>query len=356
MDVSGKSTSQQIAVKRKDSKNVNFWGGDDEEGKDGNPDIENNGAESAKLKASAKFVKPTKEGLIKEILNHGAMSMGLKNGKNKPEAVFPYSEGPERLDEDFNELNAPWVDIDIANEHSKKKMYRIGALNFSNTFLRTFMLDEKDINLGVVLHFFFLKSAAACLFVLTILSIPSIIISYSGKHVQASMQDGMGLYQFTVGNIGFDQSNSLYLNQSSCGHKASAFGTKYDGTCLHAFGAQLTSPEVAGLLTLFEVLQILAFFCFVLHLRRRVLEITDERNALKMYVKLSDYSIIIRGLPIDTTEEELVTFFSELYPLDRNDWKGRPAVQGNYPLYYLPSEPMTNHPLCLPFLMSCSFH
>ena len=61
MDVSGKSTSQQIAVKRKDSKNVNFWGGDDEEGKDGNPDIENNGAESAKLKASAKFVKPTKE-------------------------------------------------------------------------------------------------------------------------------------------------------------------------------------------------------------------------------------------------------------------------------------------------------
>ena len=333
MQISGKSSvSQNGTIAKNDSKkNVNFWG-EDEENKDGDPDIENNKETMKKASQSSKAFKPTKEGLIKEMLNHGALSMGLKNGKNKPEAVFPYSEGPERLDEDFNELNAPWVapNIDIANEHSKKKMYRNGSLNLSNTFLRTFMLDEKDISLGVVLHFFFLKSTTVCLFVMTILSIPSIILSYSGNHVPVNLQDGMGLYQFTVGNIGFDQTNSKYLNQSSCGTTTSALGSgSYNGTCLHAFGKQLTSPEVAGLLTLFEILQILAFFCFVLHLRRRVLEITDERNALKSYVKLSDYSVIIRGLPIDTTEEELVTFFSELYPLDRKDWKDRPAVQGN---------------------------
>ena len=336
MHLSGKSSESNTKKMTKDAKknvNVNYWGDDDDEGKDGDPDIEKGSKEDTKKATqSSKTVKPTKEDLIKEVLNHGALGMGLKHGKNKPEAVFPYSEGVERLDEDFNELNAPWVapNIDVANERSKMKMYRSGSLNLSNTFLRTFLLDEKDLSLGVVLHFFFVKSTAICLFIMTILSIPSIILSYSGNHVQVNMQDGMGLYQFTVGNIGFDQSNKAYLNQSSCGQKASALGTSsYNGTCLHAFGQQLTSPEVAGLLTLFEVLQILAFFCFVLHLRRRVLEITDERMALKTHVKLSDYSIVIRGLPIDTTEEELVMFFSELYPLDRKDWKDRPAVQGN---------------------------
>lgn len=41
---------------------------------------------------------------------------------------------------------------------------------------------------------------------------------------------------------------------------------------------------------------------------------------------VAEYSISVNGLPSNTTVEELVRHFSNLYPLDRPDWKGRPGI------------------------------
>jgi len=308
--------------------------GDDEEAKDGGG-TQGVGKGGAKVNAANSKAKPKKSDLIKEILNVGAAVLGLTGGKYKPEIAYPYTRGNERLDEDFNEVGLQWEppDVDVALTTNQKRMWRNGELPYVNLLGAT-MIHEPDIALGTQLHFYFVKSAAVCLFVMSVLCVPSLVLTMHGTHVPAVARDPMGLYVFTVGNIGLDESSRTFRNDSSCGHTVSSFGSTYHGTCVRALGLTLTSPEAAGLLTLFEVLQVLAFFCFVLHFRRRVMEMVAERRAkdAASSVKPSDYTVVVRGVPHGTTEEELVDFFSQLYPLDVPDWKQRPAVADARPV------------------------
>ena len=336
--VSGRrpASAKQINANGAVSRKVAFFDNDvDEEEKDGGGGTRRNSRKGERGSLMSAKAKPKKSDLIKEVLNVGAAVLGLSAGKYKPEIAYPYTLGSERLDEDFNEIGLQWQppDAEAALDTNRKRMWRDGELPYIK-LLGTTMINEPDITLGTQLHFFFVKSAAVCLFVMSILSVPSLMLTMGGTHVPVDKRDPMGFYVFTTGNIGFDESSSTFRNASSCGHAVSAFGSAYAGTCVHALGFMLTSPEAAGLLTLFEVLQVLAFLCFVLHLRRRVMEIAAARHAQDAAgrVKLSDYTVVVRGVPHGTTEEELVGFFSQLYPLDVPDWKQRPAVADAHPV------------------------
>lgn len=116
----------------------------------------------------------------------------------------------------------------------------------------------------------------------------------------------------------------------------SLFGTPfngtnaYNGTCLHVLGQTLTAPEISGVLSICEVIQIFAFFCFAWHLQRKVYALREIREVSTTAV--SDYSIIVRNLPKDATKMQVIAHFNGLYPLDKPDWQGRPALVGARPV------------------------
>ena len=83
-------------------------------------------------------------------------------------------------------------------------------------------------------------------------------------------------------------------------------------------------PETVGILTACEILQIISFFCFIFHLSRVTNTIKVERE--KLICSVSDYSVIVKNIPSDTTKEELIAHFNSLYPLDEKDWLGRSPV------------------------------
>ena len=134
-----------------------------------------------------------------------------------------------------------------------------------------------------------------------------------------------GLYCI-VGNIGYNPVYPEYDMESSCNATRTFSGSNhgYNGTCIHVFNTEFKLPEVAGLLTFFEIIQILVFFCFIFHLQRVTNTIKIARE--KELCSVSDYSIIVRKIPADTTKEQLISHFNALYPLDEKDWLGRPPL------------------------------
>ena len=90
-------------------------------------------------------------------------------------------------------------------------------------------------------------------------------------------------------------------------------------------------PETVGILTASEIIQILSFFCFIFHLSRVTSTIKAERE--RLLCSVSDYSVVVKQIPKDTTKEELIDYFNALYPLDEKDWTGRPPV-GTYVYFF----------------------
>lgn len=175
---------------------------------------------------------------------------------------------------------------------------------------------------------------------MTVFAMPSIIMSFTGSRIPAELRDAIGLYQFTIGNIGYDPASSTYSNNSVCsvgGQPAvSLFGVPfngtgaYNGTCVRFLGQTLTGPEVSGVLSVCEVLQILSFFCYVWYLHWIVTSTREKREVST--TAISDYTIIVKNLPKDCTKEQVVAHFNCLYPLDKPDWLGRPGLAGVRPV------------------------
>jgi hypothetical protein len=83
---------------------------------------------------------------------------------------------------------------------------------------------------------------------------------------------------------------------------------------------------VGGILSFFEVIQILSFFCFIFHLQRLTDNINVQRE--RLHCRISGYTIVVHNIPKDTTVQQIHDHFNELYPLDRIDSAGRPPIAG----------------------------
>ena len=90
--------------------------------------------------------------------------------------------------------------LDQANEYRLQTMYREGSAPLWETDL----VEASDLSRGVVLHFFFLRSVIICMCVMTLLSFPILIFCYYGSRIPLALQDPIGLYRFTLGNLGYD--------------------------------------------------------------------------------------------------------------------------------------------------------
>ena len=169
---------------------------------------------------------------------------------------------------------------------------------------------------------------AICFGIMTILSLPSLIFAYYGSHIPDVDHDSLGLYRFTIGNVGYDPGSATYAVNSMCLNQ----GKHYNGTCLHipTFKLEVTFINASYIITACEFVQILIFFITVYHLNKRMHEMTKLYEAKRIVV--SSYAVEVKGVPADTSVAELVDHFSALYPLDKPDWRNRPAFLGARPV------------------------
>jgi hypothetical protein len=186
-----------------------------------------------------------------------------------------------------------------------------------------------DLGSGMAMYFQFLRSMGVAFFVMSIFSLPTLFFAYNGSRMSVEDRDGMSMYMFTLGNIGYNPTSASYAIDSACSTKASYAGA--NETCITITGGyQFTLTEVGSIISLMEVLQIFVFFCAVYHLHRRINSIGEELD--RLITSVTDYSVMIRKLPPDTAPHDIVTHLSNLYPLDKPDWLNRPPLDGARPV------------------------
>lgn len=96
--------------------------------------------------------------------------------------------------------------------------------------------------------------------------------------------------------------------------------------CLRIFTQEFSLQSVANILAVCEILQVLIFLIGVSILKAacgRVRGGVGNRTC-----SVSDFAIRVDNIPSDTTVEQLLTHFSNLYSLDKTDWKQRKPLDG----------------------------
>mmetsp|Transcript_15197 Transcript_15197/g.22859 ORF Transcript_15197/g.22859 Transcript_15197/m.22859 type:complete len:1310 (+) Transcript_15197:270-4199(+) len=238
----------------------------------------------------------------------------------------------EKLGEDFEDT--PWVPptIELAWEYRLEKLYRGGKAKLS----KVKMTKATDVGLGLPMYFLFAKTFAIATFFMTILSVPALLFSYFGHRIQSEDEDAIGFYQLSIGNIGHDPESKDYEEESACtGHH------NEDLKCVEVFTLEFTLVEVANILMVCEFLQILIFLLAINFLEKRHARMKARADGRTC--SLSDYSVMVENIPPDTTVEQLVEHFSNLYPLDKPDWKNRPPLDQAEPVKHVSNTGVSCH-------------
>ena len=229
----------------------------------------------------------------------------------------------ERLGDDFEDT--PWVPptIELAWEHRLKKLYHGGTQKLSQIDLST----AADLGMAVPMYFSFIKVMSYAFFLMSLCSIPAIAFSYFGYKIPEESRDFIGLYKTTVGNIGHHQGDPDYVENTKC-----TVAAEEGNLCTDIRGIEFTMANVATILCTCEVLQVVIFLIAIRVLKKRCASLREKSDARSCTI--SAYSIMVQGIPKNATVEEITQFFSDLYPLDKPDWRGRPVLDGAQPLQH----------------------
>ena len=252
-----------------------------------------------------------------------AKEKAIKKMKRNAYKILHNTDREENLGDNFE--ITPWLppSIEKARLYKANNIYRGGLANISHVHV----CSEHDLGTGVAMYFQFLKSIAICTFFMSLLCFPQLLFSYHGTHINDNDKDPLGAWRYTFGNIGYNPASSTYATDSNC---TESRNLDYSGTCIHFEGHELQLETVANVLTAMEILQAVIFLITLHYLWRKMVHIKDLNDRLECQV--SDYSVMVTGLPSDTTEEQLVTHFNRLYPLDKKDWMNRPPIKHARPV------------------------
>ena len=258
----------------------------------------------------------------KSVSNNGKIAK--KNLPNRAASIRDLAEIThegidENLGENFEET--PWLppSIEKAEEFRKHSLYHGGNIRIASLSL----VSAPDLGSGTTLYFQFAMTMSMCLFVMSILSLPALVFIYNGTGIKQEDQDAFGLYKYTLGNIGA-QDYSLSGSRCTTGSYA------YNETCIKYGDSEISITDASIVMTAMEWVQIFVFFAGIIYLQRKSFSATGRVS--KSQTSICDYAVEVKNIPADTKDWQLLQHFSELYALDKVDWKGRPAVEGAFPV------------------------
>ena len=176
-----------------------------------------------------------------------------------------------------------------------------------------------------------MKTMGTAMAFMTILALPALIFSFYGSRTPEISQDDLGLYLFTLGNVGYDKDSGTYASDSMCTSKSPAIT---NGTCIHIGSfLELDAYYGANILAASEFAQVCVFliFVYILDVKRKTLMKENENEE----TTIRDYSVMVTGLPTDCHPENILAHFHSLYKLDEKDWQNRVRVAGAKPMQNL---------------------
>ena len=141
-----------------------------------------------------------------------------------------------------------------------------------------------------------MKSMAVCFLLMSIFSIPSMIISYQSSKIGLADRDVFGLYQLTLGNLGYNTLDPSSKTASTCTKLSSTVTA--NTTCLTVLGQEITLNTAGNTITAFEFIQVCIFFAVVISFSRFATQL--ESQAESGDTAVSDYAIVVRDIPPDT--------------------------------------------------------
>eukprot|EP01039_Chlorochromonas_danica_P003057 gene3057-3337_t len=243
---------------------------------------------------------------------------------NTDQNYLLYEQEDENLGENFD--ITPWLPptIEKAKEFKRKAIYRNGDARVDSVELVT----APDLGIGASLYFQFALSMGIALIVMSLLSLPSIIFAYHGKGITTEDQDVLGLYKYTLGNIGYNPDSKEYNNHATC----TGSGYAKNEICMTIYGHQFSLSDAASIITALEFVQIVVFYlgaAFVYHKSLSVLGRTAKTS-----IAISDYTVMVTNLPSDASDEELIQHFNQLYKLNEVDFMHRPIVEDVQPVQH----------------------
>ena len=259
--------------------------------------------------------------------NSGGSSRSRKSIKSRNFSIGRASlqdDDNENLGDDFEQT--AWVPPSIAKalEFKKRAIYRYadGVSVWSID-----VIHAADLGSGVTLYFAFARTMAFALFFMSFMSVPSLIMVYSGSGILAQDRDALGLYRYTLGNIGTNPASPDYATQTVCTSVRYPVNT----TCIHfAGGHELSLSDAGAILTTMEFFQMIVFLISIATFGRQILALKEE--ASRRNTNMSDYSIKISHIPPNTTAAQILAHFNGLYQLEVKDFRKRPALENARPV------------------------
>ena len=177
---------------------------------------------------------------------------------------------------------------------------------------------------GMSLYFEFLKQMCFIFAIMTLLSLPQLIISYLGGNYVSSLADttvpsGNVLFtRLSIGNLFYNDSLWIGAEEVSQTRDITVSGTLYSVT-----------PRKMGLI--FTLLDITGIIFFLVHLETFSQKVDKIANKLAASVcNIQKYSIIVKGLPHQAKAEEIRIFFEAYGAIADVKVASYPAVFLNY--------------------------
>jgi hypothetical protein len=243
----------------------------------------------------------------------------VKNVAEKDLNHYTHEAADENLGENFEET--PWLppSIEKAIEFRKKSIYHGGNIRIESLNL----VSAPDLGSGTTLYFQFAFTMSLCLFVMSVLSLPALVFIYNGTGIKPEDQDAFGLYKYTIGNIGVE-------DYSTSAARCTSGSYQYNDTCIHYGDSEINVTDAANVMTAMEFIQVIVFIFGIVYLQHKSFSVSGTIS--KSQTTISDYTVEVHNIPPDTKDWQILQHFSDLYALDKVDWKGRPAVEGAHPV------------------------
>ncbi|RLN84290.1 hypothetical protein BBJ28_00007250 [Nothophytophthora sp. Chile5] len=186
---------------------------------------------------------------------------------------------------------------------AKARQDRLGAGNKS--VFQAQMRDIGALGIGMQLYFMLTKYLSVTFFLMGLLALPAIALNYLGNGMTSKMVDPLQLGYTSLGNEGV---NSELVNSTVKCQPTGSIDCSWD-----TVNTPFTSDPyvVTWILTLSDCSYSLVFLLFVLFYSYRARQAIETHK--NEHLTPARYAVLVRGLPRDATEKELVSHFNDRY-------------------------------------------
>ncbi|GMF10404.1 unnamed protein product [Phytophthora lilii] len=197
----------------------------------------------------------------------------------------------------------------VSQAEGKARKDRLGE-GLKSVFQAT-MDDIGALGIGMQLYFMLTKYLSVVFVLMGIISLPAIMVNSYGHGITSKMVDPLQLAYSSIGNGG--------VNSDTAATARSCLPLGDIDCTWETVDTPLTSnpKTVTWIVTATDILYSFFFMCFLLFYSYRAKKAIKEHQ--NKHLTPARYAVMVRGLPKDATEKEILKHFNDLYDLTKDE-------------------------------------